>query len=179
MQSLYDSFILTEDGQLNDAIGRQFVALNLSQNPDLIRVSTGAEALELIGLQRIDMIVASLQVGDMNAAELARKVAAVSSNTPVLVLAYNNRQLTDFTASNDVRAIDRVFLWQGDTQIMLAMVKYVEDRLNVASDTGVRGVPAIIVVEDNVRFYSSFLPVIYSELFAHTRSLIEEGLNQC
>ncbi len=177
VQSLYDSFILTEDGQLNDAIGRQFVALNLSQNPDLIRVSTGAEALELIGLQRIDMIVASLQVGDMNAAELARKVAAVSSNTPVLVLAYNNRQLTDFLASNDVRAIDRVFLWQGDTQIMLAMVKYVEDRLNVASDTGARGVPAIIVVEDNVRFYSSFLPVIYSELFAHTRSLIEEGLN--
>ncbi len=177
VQSLYDSFILTEDGQLNDAILRQFINLNLSQNPDLIRVSTGAKALELIGRQRIDMIVASIQVGDMNAAELARKVAAVKPEIPVLVLAYNNRRLTDFTASNDVSAIDRVFLWQGDTRILLAMVKYVEDRRNVASDTGVRGVPAIIVVEDNVRFYSSFLPVIYSELFEHTRNLIEEGVN--
>ena len=81
----------------------------------------------------------------MNAAELAHKVAAVSPDTPVLVLAYNNRQLTDFTASNDVTAIDRVFLWQGDTRIMLAMVKYVEDRLNVAHDTGKFGVPAIIM----------------------------------
>jgi len=177
VQSLYDSFILTEDGQLNDAILRQFVNLNLSQNPDLIRVSTGAKALETIGLQPIDMIVTSLQVGEMNAAELARRVAAVKPDIPVLVLAYNNRQLTDFTARNDVSAIDRVFLWQGDTRIMLAMVKYVEDRLNVGSDTGLRGVPAIIVVEDNVRFYSSFLPVIYSELFDHTRNLIAEGLN--
>ncbi len=177
VQSLYDSFILTEDGQLNDAILRQFVTLNLTQNPDLIRVSTGAEALDLIGRQRIDMIVASIQVGDMNAAELARKVAVVSPDTPLLVLAYNNRKLTDFTASNDVSAIDRVFLWQGDTRILLAMVKYVEDRANVASDTGLCGVPAIIVVEDNVRFYSSFLPVIYAELFIHNRSLIAEGLN--
>ena len=113
----------------------------------------------------------------MNAAELARRVAAVKPDIPVLVLAYNNRQLTDFTARNDVSAIDRVFLWQGDTRIMLAMVKYVEDRLNVGSYTVLRGVPAIIVVEDNVRFYSSFLPVIYSELFDHTRNLIAEGLN--
>ena len=79
VQSLYDSFILTEDGQLNDAIQRQFVNLNLSQNPDLIRVSTGADALARIGRQRIDMIVASIQIGDMNAAELARKVAGVKS----------------------------------------------------------------------------------------------------
>lgn len=177
VQSLYDSFILTEDGQLNDAILRQFVGLNLSQNPDLIRVSTGVEALDLIDREPIDMIVASIQVGSMNGAELARKVAAVNPDIPVLVLAYNNRQLTDFLADNDTSAVERVFLWQGDTAILLAMAKYVEDRLNVASDTGRRGIPAIIVVEDNVRFYSSFLPVIYTELFAHSRELISEGIN--
>jgi CheY-like chemotaxis protein len=177
VQSLYDSFILTEDGQLNDAIVRQFSGLNLSQNPDVIRESTGARALKQLATQRIDMIVSSIQVGDMNGAELAQKVAAVRPDIPVLVLAYNNRQLTDFMARNDSSAIDRVFLWQGDTRILLAMVKYVEDRLNVAPDTGERGVPAIIVVEDNVRFYSSFLPVIYTELFAHSRTAIAEGLN--
>ena len=177
VQSLYDSFILTEDGQLNDAILRQFVDLNLSQNPDLIRVSTGAKALEMVGRRRVDMIVASIQVGDMNAAELARQIAGVRPEVPVLVLAYNNRKLTDFVAHNDTSAIERVFLWQGNTSILLAMVKYVEDLHNVSSDTGSSGVPAIIVVEDNVRFYSSFLPVIYTALFEHTRSLIAEGVN--
>ena len=177
VQSLYESFILTEDGQLNDAILRQFVDLNLHQNPDLIRVSTGQEALAALAKQPIDMIVASLHVGDMNAAELARQVADAYPGLPVLVLAYNNRQLTDFVAHNDTSAIDRVYLWQGDTRVLLAMVKDVEDRLNVAGDSGDQGVPVILVVEDNVRFYSSFLPVIYAELLAHSQSLIDEGVN--
>ena len=96
---------------------------------------------------------------------------------PVGLLAYNNRELTDFLARNDVTDLDRVFLWQGDVRILLAMVKYVEDRWNVAHDTGSMGVPAIIVVEDNIRFYSSFLPVIYTELMNHMHGLISEGLN--
>jgi hypothetical protein len=93
------------------------------------------------------------------------------------MLSYSNRELTDFRATRDTSALDRVFLWQGDVGILLAMVKYVEDRRNVAFDTGVAGVPAIIVVEDNVRFYSSFLPAIYTELVIHMQSLMSEGLN--
>jgi hypothetical protein len=95
----------------------------------------------------------------------------------VILLAYNNRELTDFRAANDTSPLDRIFLWQGDVRILLAMVKYVEDRLNVAFDTGVAGVPAIIVVEDNIRFYSSFMPVIYTELVDHMQSLLAEDLN--
>ena len=177
VQSLYESFILTEDGQLNDAILRQFVDLNLNQNPDLIRVSTAEEALDVLAKRPIDMIVASMQVGEMNAAELARKVRQRHPKLPLLVLAYNNRQLIDFLAHNDTSAIERVFLWQGDTRVLLAMVKYVEDRLNVESDSGGQGVPIILVVEDNVRFYSSFLPVIYAEVLGHSQSLIDEGVN--
>ena len=178
VSSLYDSFILTEDGQLNDAILRQYVDLNLSWNPDLTRVSTGAEALRLASSKRrFDLVVTSMHVGDMNAAELARKMRDAEPEIPVVLLAYNNRELTDFLARNDTSALDRTFLWQGDVRILLAVVKYVEDRLNVERDVGELGVPAILVVEDNVRFYSSFLPVIYAELLAHTRNLIAEGLN--
>ena len=178
MSSLYDSFILAEDGQLNEAILNQFLALNMSSNPDLTRVSSGEDALALLREdQRIDLIITSLQVGDMDAVELARKVRGAGSDTPVILLAYSNRELTDFRASQDVSALDRIFLWQGDVRILLAMVKYVEDRRNVPFDTGVAGVPAIIVVEDNVRFYSSFLPVIYTELVDHMQSLMAEGLN--
>jgi CheY-like chemotaxis protein len=176
--SLYDSFILTEDGHLNEALLRQFIDLNLSHNPDLIRVSSGADALSMVAEEkRFDMIITSMQLGDMNAAELARGARNAGLDIPVILLAYNNRELTDFLAKNDVGALDRVFLFQGDVRILLAMVKDVEDRWNLAHDTGLMGVPAIIVVEDNVRFYSSFLPVIYTELMKHVHGLISEGLN--
>lgn len=176
--SLYDSFILTEDGHLNEALLRQFLDLNLSHNPDLRRVSTGAEALaHLRGQHAFDLVITSMQVGDMDAVELARRVRQAGQTLPVIMLAYDNRRLTDFMRRDDVEALDRVFLWQGDVRILLAMCKYVEDRLNVEHDSGDMGVPAIIVVEDNVRFYSSFLPVIYAELMRHTEELISEGLN--
>jgi len=178
VSSLYDSFILAEDGHLNEALLRQFVDLNLSHNPDLVRVTSGEDALSMVADERrFDMVISSMQLGDMNAAELGRRVRAAGLDIPVILLAYNNRELTDFLAKNDVSQLDRVFLFQGDVRVLVAIIKYVEDRWNVAHDTGQMGVPAIIVVEDNIRFYSSFLPVIYAELVKHTHGLISEGLN--
>jgi CheY-like chemotaxis protein len=178
VSSLYDSFILAEDGQLNEALLREYLELNLSQNPDLTRVSTGAEALEAAATRgRFDLIISTLRVGDMDAAELARRVRQAGLEIPVVVLAYNNRELTDFVARQDTSALERIFLWQGDVRVLLAMVKYTEDRRNLIHDSGEFGVPVIVVVEDNIRFYSSFLPTIYSELVNHTHNLIQEGLN--
>ena len=178
VSSLYDSFILTEDGQLNEALMRQFVDLNLNQNPDLIRVSSGAEAVALAREEgRFDMIITSIQVGDMNAVDLARAVKEAGFDIPVVLLAYNNRELNQFLNRHGRDDLDRVFLWQGDARILLAMVKDQEDRRNVQRDTGRLGVPALLVVEDNIRFYSSFLPVIYSELMDHSQRLLSEGLN--
>jgi CheY-like chemotaxis protein len=178
VSSLYDSFILAEDGQLSQAFLTQFLDLNLAITPDLTRVSSGAEALKRIRAEgRFDLIITSLQVGDMDALELATKVRDAGMNIPVVLLAYDNRELTDFKAKRDMSPLERSFLWQGDVRILLAMVKYVEDRWNVAWDTGVAGVPAVIVVEDNIRFYSAFLPVIFTEVVKHTQGLISEGLN--
>ncbi|HET6278793.1 MAG TPA: PEP/pyruvate-binding domain-containing protein [Candidatus Polarisedimenticolia bacterium] len=178
VSSLYDSFILTEDGQLNEALMRQFVDLNLNQNPDLIRVSSGAEAVALARDEGcFDMIITSVQVGDMNAVELARAVQEAGLDLPVVLLAYNNRELNEFLHRQGRGGIDRVFLWQGNVRILLAMVKDQEDKRNVERDTGRLGVPALLVVEDNIRFYSSFLPVIYSELMDHSQRLLSEGLN--
>jgi CheY-like chemotaxis protein len=178
VSSLYDSFILTEDGQLNEALMRQFVDLNLNQNPDVIRVSSGAEAVALARDEgRFDMIITSIQVGDMNAVDLARAVKEAGLAIPVVLLAYNNRELNEFLSRHGRGGIDRVFLWQGDVRILLAMVKDQEDRRNAQRDTGRMGVPALLVVEDNIRFYSSFLPMIYSELMDHSQRLLSEGLN--
>ncbi len=178
VSSLYDSFILTEDGQLNEALLRQYIDLNLSENPVVTWVSSGSEALAMAEKQqRFELIVTSMHVGDMDAEELAQRVKAAGLDIPVILLAFNNRELTDFVAVRKIDALERIFLWQGDVRILLAIVKYVEDRWNVRHDSGMHGVPIIIVVEDNIRFYSSFLPVIYSELVNHSHNLILEGLN--
>jgi CheY-like chemotaxis protein len=178
VSSLYDSFILAEDGNLGELILAEFLDLNLRHTPELTHVSTGSEALAMATEQRrYDLIIASLNLGDMTVLELAQQLREAGLDTPVVLLAYDQRELRDFTEKHDLSLLERVFLWQGDVKILLAIVKYIEDRLNLAHDTGQVGVPAIIVVEDNVRYYSSFLPVIYSELMHHAQNLMPEGLN--
>jgi CheY-like chemotaxis protein len=178
VSSLYDSFILAEDGRLQELIFDEFTDLNLRHMPGLTHVSTGARALELAREQpRFNLIIASMDVGDMNALDLAGRVREAGLQVPVILLAYDNRELTDFVARHDVTDLDRIFLWQGDVRILVAIVKYVEDRMNVAHDTGVVGVQAVIVIEDNIRFYSSFLPMIYTEVMKQSQSLIPEGVN--
>lgn len=178
VSSVYDSFILAEDGQLSELMLSEFLDLNLRHTPGLRRVSTGEEALARVQEDRqCNLVVTSLHVGDMNALELARRIKGLGFRVPVILLAYDNRELTEFVRRHDVSDIDRIFLWQGDVRILLAIVKYVEDRWNVAHDTGVMGVQSIIVIEDNVRFYSSFLPVIYTELVKQSQSLLHEGMN--
>ncbi|MGD8395144.1 MAG: PEP/pyruvate-binding domain-containing protein [Candidatus Eiseniibacteriota bacterium] len=178
VSSLYDSFTLSEDGHLNEVLLRQFTDLNISHNPDLTRVDMGSRAIEMLKRQgHFDLVISSIRIGDMNVAELSHAMKAANIRIPLMLLAYNNRELTDFIATNDTSDIHRIFLWQGDVRILLAMVKSIEDKLNVEHDAGDLGVPVVIVVEDNIRFYSSFLPVIYTELMNHTKNLISEGLN--
>ena len=178
VSSPYDYFILAEDGQLTERVLSEFLDLGLRQTPDLIRVSTGAEALATASSEwRPDLVIATPYVGEMNAVDLTRQLRFTGLRTPVVLLAYDSRELSDFVARNDCREIERVFLWQGDVRILLAIVKYMEDKLNLAHDCGVAGVPLILVVEDNVRYYSSFLPMIYTELLRHSQALIAEGLN--
>lgn len=178
VSSLYDSFILQEDGQLSELIIDEFLDLNLRTTPNLTHVSSGAEALELASHQRrFNLIITTPHLGDMTAAELALKVREAGLQVPVVLLAYNNRELGEFLARNDVSAIDRLFLWQGDVRILLAIVKYIEDRANVAHDTQEAGVQVILVVEDNVGFYSSFLPIVFTEVMQHHQRLISEGVN--
>lgn len=178
VSSLYDSFILSQDRPLDELLLGEFLGLNLRYVPGLTQVSTGTEALDLARRHtRYNLIISSMQVGDMNVLELARRVKAAGLDAPVALLSYDARELTNFLRRYDTRDLERAFLWQGDVRILLAIVKCVEDRMNVAHDTGVMGVQAIILIEDNVRFYSSLLPVIYTELMEHARRLLPDGLN--
>jgi len=178
VSSLYDSFILREDGRLNELLIDESLELNLQQIPGITHVSSCAEALDLASSNpQFNLIVTNLAVGDMNAAQLASEVRRAGLDVPVVVLAYDYREIKNFVARNPVTDIDRVFLWQGNARILIAIVKYIEDKRNVLHDTRAMGVPILLVVEDNIRYYSSFLPAIYTELIKQSRRVIQEGIN--
>jgi hypothetical protein len=177
VSSLYDSFILREDGRLNELLIDQSLDLSPEHVPGITHVSSCAEAAELARSQQFNLIVTNLTVGDMNAAQLASEVKQAGLDVPVVVLGYDYREIKNFVARNPVTDIDRIFLWQGNARILIAIVKYIEDQRNVLHDTRAMGVPVLLVVEDNIRYYSSFLPVIYTELIKQSRRVIQEGLN--
>jgi CheY-like chemotaxis protein len=178
VSSLYDSFILAEDGELHEVILKEFLDLNVRHTPGITHVSTADEAVALAADPgRYNLIIASSYLGDMSARALADRMRQVGIDTPVVVLAYDVREVAQLLEPRGPSPLDRVFLWQGDVRLVPAIVKYIEDRRNVVHDTGQFGVQAILVIEDNVRYYSSFLPTIYAELMHHAHSLVPEGVN--
>jgi CheY-like chemotaxis protein len=178
VSSLYDSFILAEDGELQEVILKEFLDLNVRHTPGISHVSTEDEAVALAADRgRYNLIITSSYLGDRPARALADRMRQAGVDTPVVVLAYDIREVAQLVDSPGPSPLDRVFLWQGDVRLLPAIVKYIEDRRNVVHDTGMFGVQAILVIEDNVRYYSSFLPTIYTELMHHAHSLVPEGVN--
>jgi CheY-like chemotaxis protein len=176
--SPYDSFVLEEAGQIGERVMGEFRNLDLHYGPGLTTVASGGEALDLVREpSRFNLIISGLSLSDMHGAELARRVKALGLGIPVVLLAFDAREVKTFAQHHDLSDVEKVFLWQGDARILLAIVKYVEDRRNVAHDTQTMGVQVIILIEDNVRYYSSFLPVIYAELLHHSRRLVSEAVN--
>ncbi|MFT7463194.1 MAG: CheY-like chemotaxis protein [Pseudohongiellaceae bacterium] len=174
----YDTHILDEAGELSERILGEFRNLDLHYTPGLTGVSTGAEALELAAKQKtFNLIITTPHVRDMDAAELAHQVRELGLDAAVVLLAWDSRELREFTARRQTTDVDRLFLWQGDARILVGMVKSVEDWRNVQSASEAVGVQVIILIEDNVRYFSSFLPLIYSELLLHSQRVISEGLN--
>lgn len=178
VSSLYDSFTLQEDGRLDELILGEFLELSLHRTPGLTHVHTAGEALALARAEpRFNLIITALDAGDMDAAELAREVRRAGLAVPVVALAFDNNQRKDFQATRDLSDLEGLFLWQGNARILVAIAKLVEDRRNAAHDAAA-GVPVVLLVEDNVRYLSSFLPVIYTELIQQSLRVIGEGVNR-
>ncbi|HUN88726.1 MAG TPA: DUF5752 family protein [Terriglobales bacterium] len=178
VSSLYDSFILREDGRLNELLIGHSLELNLAHVPGITRVSSGADAIAVMKVQsRYNLIVTNAHVGDMDAVQLAEEVRKTGRDIPVVVLAYDQREITRMLERAPHSRIEKAFLWQGNAKILLAIVKYIEDKRNALLDTRVMGVPVILVVENDIRYYSSFLPEIYTALITQSRSLISDGFN--
>lgn len=178
VSSLYDSFILREDGRLNEILISQSLELHLQHTPEIAHVSTGAAALELARAQpRYNLIVANVRLKDMDCRELAAAVRAASLDIPIVVLAFDAQEAQALAARGPLEGIEQVFLWQGNPRLLLAIVKYVEDKRNAAHDALQMGVPVVLLVEDEVRSYSALISEIYIALITQSRRVISEGYN--
>lgn len=178
VSSLYDSYIFEEDNRLYELIRQEYQGLNLSHSPELVQVSNGVEAINLaLEEKRFDLIITTLHIEDMSAITFAKKVREAGLDIPVILLGYDNREMTDLISKGDISIFTKVFIWQGDFRIILGIIKYLEDKINVEHDTKKIGVQSIILIEDNIRFYSSYLPLIYTEVLKQSQSLISEGIN--
>jgi len=173
VSSDYDAFVLEEDGRLSDRLFVEYSELNLVTMPNLVHVATTAEAQELLSQRRFDLVLTTVRLEDPGVRGLSIQIKRSHPQLPVVLLALDDGELRRLAPS---RSLDGTFLWTGDTRILLAIIKLVEDSLNVERDTRT-GVPVIIVVEDSVRSYSGFLALLYAELMTQSQSLIAEGLN--
>ena len=174
VSSSYDHFTLEEDGRLNEALLVEYQQLHLTHTPRLSHATTAEEALELIRERSFDLVVSMVRVGDMDVHVFGRLVKEIRPELPVVLLAYNTRELALF---REGEGIDRVFVWSGDARILLAIFKLFEDYKNVEHDTRHGDVQVLILVEDSPRFYSIYLPLLFHELMKQTRTLMAEGIN--
>ena len=178
VSSLYDLYLFEEDGRLYELIRSEYFGLNLSHSPELSRVSSGHEAIRLAKEEkRFDLIITTMHVEDMHALNFAKLVRKAGLKIPIVLLAHDNRELKSLMHNPDKKIFDNIFIWTGDFRIILGIVKYLEDKLNVEHDSNVIGVQVILFIEDNVRYYSSFLPIIYTEVLKQSQRLITEGVS--
>jgi CheY-like chemotaxis protein len=175
--SMYDAFTLEEGGRLTELLLSEYRELNLSFPPHVTRVSSGEEALAHLEGRRFDLVITMSRLGDMAAVDLAHAIKDRRPDLPIFNLAFNPRELKYVRETDRDRVIDRYFLWTGDVRLLTGIIKSGEDRMNVAHDTAYGDVRWILLIEDSVRFYSSYLPTLYTEVLVQTQSLMAEGIN--
>ncbi len=177
VSSTYDSFIIEEDARLSDQIFEEFHNLNLRTLPHIFRATSVDQALKLLQERTFDLVITMRRLGDIDPLRFADQVKVIQ-NIPVVLLLNNSAELKFLPAKYLKNSkIDHTFVWNGNPTVFVAIIKLLEDRLNVDEDIELGDTRVIIVVEDSIRFYSLYLPVLYSEIMLQTQRLIAEGAN--
>lgn len=175
----YEAWIMEEDCRISEQIVNEYRGLNLSHPPKLTWVSSLAEALEQFAGGLFDLVIHFTRTIDPNALALGTAIKKIRPGTPVVLLSHQELLPESGPALEEYsRAFDRVFFWSGQAEILLAIVKSVEDEFNAVPDTGTAGVRIILFVEDSPYYLSIILPLLYKELVAETQEVIEDGLNE-
>ncbi len=175
----YDAWILEEDGRLSERIINEYRGLNLSHPPQLTWVSTADEALKALDAKRYDMVITMPRIADMDALGFAQAVKEKRPDLPVILISHSAAlDPAAFSVTGEKRVIDRAYVWTGNTDLLVAIVKSEEDRRNAPQDTRLAGVRVILFVENSPLHLSTILPVLYREVVSQTRKVLEGKLNE-
>ncbi len=176
----YDSFSLEEDGHIEAQIRREYADLNLSNPPSIERAESTIEALELIKDKNhhFDLIITMFNVGELDVFDFSKQAKSLSADTPIVLLASFSKQIYSFIEERDRSSIDYVFCWNNSTDVIIAIIKLLEDKLNAEHDILDMGVRAILLVEDSVRYYSTYLPLLYKLVLQQNMESIKDALNE-
>ena len=172
----YDGFVLEEDGRLSERLYNEYFDLSIYYVPRVHRVSGAQEALEALRKRTYHLVITMSRISDMTPFEFADKVKENFPELPVVMLSYERMSAEMLARIRENTSINRVFYWSGDSKILLAIIKYVEDLQNVEEDCA-QGVQVILVVEDSPVYYSQFLSLIYTEIMKQTRYLVSHAVN--
>lgn len=175
--SRYDMFMLEDDGRVDEQIFNEYVSLNLRYPPRFTQVNGGREALSELKQNHYELVICMPNMDNSDAFDLAIQIKERYPGMHVVLLTPFSKAVTRSLSREDLSGIDYVFSWLGDTDLLLAIIKVVEDRMNVDHDVKTVGVQTILLVEDSVRFYSSALPLLYKFVLSESKEFSKEALN--
>ena len=170
----YDSFMLEDDGRVDEQIFNEYTSLSLRYPPRFTQVTTEEEALNELKNRNFELIIC-MDNRDIFAA--ASEIKVHYPNIPIVVLTPFSKEVSKRIANEDLSAIDYVFSWLGNSELLLAIIKLIEDKMNAPDDTASVGVQIILLVEDSIRFYSSALPHLYKFVLEQSQMFAKEALN--
>lgn len=172
----YDSYTIVREGQFSDKIVGAYLQLNLYAAPRFTSVTTNDEALEAMDERNFDVVILMAGLDKDSPLELSKEIKKKEPDIPVLVLVNNNSDLAYFDkAADKIRNnIERVFVWNGSTKIFMAMTKYIEDKMNLALDSKIGDVRVMLLIEDSVKYYSRYLPLLYTSIMTQTQKVISD-----
>ena len=173
----YDAFMLEDDGRVDEKIFDEYMDLGLRYPPTFTQVTTTEEADKVLKTTDIDLVICMPGNADNDAFDVARAVKAASPSTPCVVLTPFSHGITKRMENEDLSVFDYVFCWLGNTNLILSIIKLIEDKMNIEHDMAEAGVQMILLVEDGVRFYSSILPNLYNYILLQSRNFSTEALN--
>jgi CheY-like chemotaxis protein len=176
--SNYDNYMLEEDGRIDEQIFNEYVSLNLRYPPTFVQTDNAEDAFKILQNGNIDLVISMLSLRGSDVFALAKMIKSQYGHIPIVVLTYFSREVSLRLEGEDLSAIDYVFCWLGDASLILAIIKLIEDKMNADFDIENIGVQAIIIVENSIRYISSYLPNIYRIVLLQSIDFQREALNE-
>jgi CheY-like chemotaxis protein len=174
--SAYDAFVMEEDGGLTEQVLHEYLGMSFGNAPRIWRAETAADAMNMMKVTQFDLVLVMMRISDMDPFTIAKRIKKLKKDIPIILLAFDESELKQFSDDLQGTAIDQVFIWSGNANVFIAIVKQIEDKNNIERDVAIGDVRCIILIEDRPRYYSRILPLIYKEITQNIKRLMDKSL---